>query len=341
MIQKLRDTPGEVYDYDNFGYGVLQLVSQRLSSAGHAEYLRSQLGRPFGVYQLVTNRRPGPARESEPARVWNAYGEGSGYPWAEKNTGINYTTPAMCTFMRYFWIDGRPRDNENPTWVKTGGFTNSESLMFWRSDGINIAAAFNGSRDHDGDCWKELDDAITQMVNKKRLPSLPKAPTNLLVNGSFEEGPEVGEFLPLDPGSTVIKGWKVTRGQIDVNGTNVNSADGRRSIDLHGTPGYGGVEQSIRTVKGQRYRVTFSMAGASVGEVPIKRLAVRAAGNKQEFAFDTTGRKLDNLGWVEYAWEFDAVNEDTTIEFHTVMTTDSYCGPYIDNVRVWAVPVRK
>src|SRR5437868_13034779 len=68
---------------------------------------------------------------------------------------------------------------------------------------------------------------------------------NLVVNGSFEEGPDVGAWLSLDVGSTVIKGWKVTRGQIDYTGTNWRAADGKRSIDLHGSPGFGGIEQTI------------------------------------------------------------------------------------------------
>src|SRR5438034_1124835 len=53
------------------------------------------------------------------------------------------------------------------------------------------------------------------------VPGLVAAPVppkkgNLLVNGSFEEGPAITDFLPLDPGSEAIKGWVVTRGQIDL-----------------------------------------------------------------------------------------------------------------------------
>ena len=47
-----------------------------------------------------------------------------------------------------------------------------------------------------------------------------RPPANILVNGSFEEGPDdIGEFKSLDKGSDAIKGWKVTRGQIDLVGT--------------------------------------------------------------------------------------------------------------------------
>ena len=39
---------------------------------------------------------------------------------------------------------------------------------------------------------------------------------NILVNGSFEDGPSPGNFKPYNPGSTAIPAWKVTRGQIDL-----------------------------------------------------------------------------------------------------------------------------
>ena len=59
---------------------------------------------------------------------------------------------------------------------------------------------------------------------------------NLLVNGSFEEGPDPGEqgWKPLDKGCKDIKGWEVTRGQIDYLGTYWEHADGKRSLDLDG-----------------------------------------------------------------------------------------------------------
>src|SRR5688572_33418771 len=83
---------------------------------------------------------------------------------------------------------------------------------------------------------------------------------NLLVNGSFEEGPDAGDFLPLEPGSTDIKGWTVTRAQVDYIGGHWKSADGNRSLDLHGSPGLGGVKQTFATVKGRKYKVTFAVA---------------------------------------------------------------------------------
>jgi choice-of-anchor C domain-containing protein len=244
--------------------------------------------------------------------------------------------------MRYFFRDGRPRTNERYSDAKTGLFDSTTSVMLWHEAGIDVAVAFNGRREIEEWNWvDEVKEAINQLVQKNQLPPPPKPPTNLLQNGSFEQGPRVGDILPLSAGQTAINRWKVTRGQIDLYGTGFKAQDGGRSLDLHGSPGYGGIEQTFNTTKGQRYRVTFAMAGSPGGKIAVKRLAVRAAGKKEEFAFDATDRKPDNMGWIEYAWEFEAVAERTTLEFHTVMDSDPYFGPALDNVRVWAVPGKK
>src|SRR5262245_57562389 len=74
---------------------------------------------------------------------------------------------------------------------------------------------------------------------------------NLIVNGSFEDGPKFdGSFLPVDEDSVEIRGWVVTRGQIDLQQETegqVKAAHGKRSLDLHGSPGFGGVEQAFVT----------------------------------------------------------------------------------------------
>jgi choice-of-anchor C domain-containing protein len=160
---------------------------------------------------------------------------------------------------------------------------------------------------------------------------------NLLVNGSFEQGPEeVGDFLPLDKDSGALKGWVVTRGQIDLIGTHWQSAHGKRSLDLHGSPGFGGVAQSFKTQKGAKYRVTFFLAGNPDGTVAKKTMAVRAAGQQKEFSFDTTGRSNTDMGWQQQTWEFTAERGETTLELFTLMTEDENCGPAIDDVTMVA-----
>ena len=88
----------------------------------------------------------------------------------------------------------------------------------------------------------------------------PNFQVNLITNGSFEIGPDPDPYLPLDPGSTAITGWTITRDQIDYVAYWVD-ADGERSLDLNGSLGVGGIAQTFSTIAGQQYLVSFALAG--------------------------------------------------------------------------------
>ncbi len=95
--------------------------------------------------------------------------------------------------------------------------------------------------------WKDVIESGDAFV---MLETNVKKGANLLVNGSFEEGPDVDDRKALDSGSALIKGWKATRGPISYVGDAWAGADGYRSIQLHGSPGFGGIEQTFKTKKG-------------------------------------------------------------------------------------------
>lgn len=165
-------------------------------------------------------------------------------------------------------------------------------------------------------------------------------PTNLVVNGSFEDGQEAELNKPLDKGSEALKGWTVTRGQIDVNtqtGDDWKAADGKRSLDLHGSPGFGGVEQTITTVAGRKYRVTFKMSGNPGVPHEKVQLGVRAAGQDKQFEMAMAGRTYKDLKWEEKSWEFTAAEATTVLELHTAMpaTANGFGGPLLDDVKVF------
>jgi choice-of-anchor C domain-containing protein len=168
------------------------------------------------------------------------------------------------------------------------------------------------------------------------------AKPNLIVNGSFEAGPVFeGSFLPLDVNSVAIQGWVVTRGQIDLQqetGGKLKAAHGNRSLDLHGSPGFGGVKQRFVTKVGQKYKVTFSMSGnPGVGHQAVQ-MAVQAAGKKEVFECNMAGKTLDDLKWETKTWEFTAVDTITVLEFHTAMAPPAhpFGGPLLDDVKVVA-----
>jgi choice-of-anchor C domain-containing protein len=160
-----------------------------------------------------------------------------------------------------------------------------------------------------------------------------RPPANLLVNGSFEEGPaDIGEYKSLDKGSEEIKGWKVTRGQIDLIGTFLTSADGKRSLDLHGSPGYGGVEQTFKTKKGTKYKVELQLAATpGVGE---RGIWVEVAEEKKKFDVDSKDGTKEKLNWTKVTWEFTATGDQTTLEIYTTEKGDNFQGPIIDDVSV-------
>ena len=156
---------------------------------------------------------------------------------------------------------------------------------------------------------------------------------NLLVNGSFEEGPDdIGEFKSLDSGAADIKGWKVTRGQIDLIGTFWVSAHGSRSLDLHGSPGYGGVEQTFKTRKGTKYVVELKLAATP--DAGDRGIWVAAAGDKKQFDARAGERTRENMDWKTVTWEFTATDAETTLEIYTTEKGDDLRGPAIDDVSV-------
>jgi choice-of-anchor C domain-containing protein len=174
------------------------------------------------------------------------------------------------------------------------------------------------------------------------LPVTDGDKANLVVNGSFEDGPKLeASFLPVDEDSVEIRGRVVTRGQIDLlresDGLQ-KAADGKRCLDLHGSPGLGGVEQAFATKVGRKYRVTFAMSGnPGVGHESVQ-MAVRAAGKRKVFECDMAGKTLDDLKWETKTWEFTAVNRITILEFRTAMTgANPFGGPLLDDVKVVAL----
>jgi choice-of-anchor C domain-containing protein len=183
----------------------------------------------------------------------------------------------------------------------------------------------------------EADAAIAIRAQIAKLKATVEKTKNILVNGSFEEGPvPVGDgFVMLDKGSTAIKGWTVTQGTLDyVDSAYWQSADGKRSLDMNGVEA-GGIAQTFKSKKGQKYRVTFSMAGNPNGGPAEKKLRVSAAGKNMEFTFDGSGKSRPDMGWVSKSWDFVANADETTLEFLSLIEGDA--GAALDNVVV--VPV--
>jgi choice-of-anchor C domain-containing protein len=164
--------------------------------------------------------------------------------------------------------------------------------------------------------------------------------SNLLVNGSFEEGTEPSGmgFNTLVADSTDMRGWKITAGSIDHIGPFWKATHGTRSLDLNGSE-VGAISQAFKTTVGQKYSVSFALSANPDSAAASKKVKVGAAGKSEEFTFEKKDANKENMGWVIRTWEFTAVAEETTLEFVSLSVDEPAVGPALDDVIV--VPAKK
>jgi choice-of-anchor C domain-containing protein len=178
------------------------------------------------------------------------------------------------------------------------------------------------------------------------LIALPaSAAGNLLVNGSFEIGPDPGLFLDLPSGSTALPGWVVGDFHVDYVGPALwIASDGQRALDMDGSVGQphnGAISQSFATTPGQGYRVSFDMSANIWGAPLVKQMEVSAAGASQVFSYDIGAIAPfvppAALDWHHETFLFTATASTTTLTFRSLsllQTSTPDHGPALDNVRV-------
>jgi choice-of-anchor C domain-containing protein len=157
-----------------------------------------------------------------------------------------------------------------------------------------------------------------------------------IVNGGFT-GPITG-VVNVGTGSTVIPGWTVTSGNVDWIQGYWQSADGDTfSIDLNGfSPG--AISQTIATVVGQTYDLTFDMSGNPDNGSDVRTMLVSAGGPNSVFVYTFTvgPNGHDNMNWVQDSLIFKATSTSTAITFTS--GSGGAFGPALDNVRIASVP---
>jgi len=161
-------------------------------------------------------------------------------------------------------------------------------------------------------------------------------------NGGFEKGSvqNTCNVFDLGVGSNVIKGWTVTVGTIDWEGPppcGWKAARGNNSLDLVGQVCIGGIQQTFDTVPGERYHISFDMAGNFGAPPVIKPLDVTINGVTTHFDFDTTGKSQFNMGWTKHHVSFVATGTTSTLTFVSDVTASGppcNAGAALDNVRV-------
>lgn len=180
-------------------------------------------------------------------------------------------------------------------------------------------------------------------------------PINLIRNGSFETGVNdaaPGGFTMKYAGSTDLTGWVVTQNNIDWDSAFWQAADGTHSLDLNGNLGPGGLSQTISTIIGKNYTLSFAMAGnpnlckeISVTACPdiLMSLTAFAGPASADFNFNVLpSYDVANMHWTARTFDFTANSTTTQIRFAstTVLSGseiydgffDCCYGPALDNV---------
>ena len=84
------------------------------------------------------------------------------------------------------------------------------------------------------------------------------------------------------------------------------AGDGNRAIDLHGSPGFGGIKQTFKTVEGRRYRVSFLMAGSPGSGSTVNTVEPADKGRparRKSSASTTKARRPKTWGGRPRTWE--------------------------------------
>jgi hypothetical protein len=170
---------------------------------------------------------------------------------------------------------------------------------------------------------------------------------NLISNGSFEtETPAVaaGTFQDFATGSTGISGWTVT-GPSDTGLSAVSTSFGQSGVTFEaqsgniwldltgdGTNSSEGISQSVTTVGGTSYALTFYVGNTTGGGVfGTTSTAGLKINGTQVGSFENSTADATGLNWQQFTYNFTASGTSTTIEFDNLdPSNDNSNG--LDNV---------
>jgi len=144
----------------------------------------------------------------------------------------------------------------------------------------------------------------------------------------------IGQFATISAfNNSSIAGWQVVSGSVDYIGTYWVASAGQRSLDMNGlTQGTIG-QQLTGLVAGQKYTITFDMAGNPDGAPTDKTLsAIAANAGSNSYTFNTTSLTHSIMGWKQFSFVFTADGTSDWLSFSS--TTPGAFGPALDNVTI-------
>jgi choice-of-anchor C domain-containing protein len=157
-----------------------------------------------------------------------------------------------------------------------------------------------------------------------------------IANGGFAgPGDANGSFQTVGVSTDVIPGWTVSSGDVDWITGYWQSSDGDGfSVDLNGNHP-GAISQTIDTVIGQTYTLTFDMSGNPDNGSDVRLILADLGGPATTFSYnlDVSANSRSNMNWTPQSLNFTATGDSTTITFASGNTNCCF-GAAIDNVAI-------
>lgn len=158
---------------------------------------------------------------------------------------------------------------------------------------------------------------------------------NILANWNFADPPLSSGSLTVTAGSSVITGWDVTSGDVDLvassevsNGGTLNGVP-NQAVDLNGS-GPGAISQTFPTTPGYTYTGDYFFFSAANPTVPVVKTAtLTVGGTSTAISYDSSTPN----GWQQKSFSFKATGSMSTIAFAS--TTPGADGPLIGLVEVY------
>jgi choice-of-anchor C domain-containing protein len=163
---------------------------------------------------------------------------------------------------------------------------------------------------------------------------------NLVTNGSFENDTFANPFGTLSA-PNAITGWTLSGGTVDAITTYWTAQQGINSLDLFGNDRNSTLSQSISTVAGQLYKVSYWQSynpdKAFSGEKAV--LSINGGPAFSQTYTNSPVPTRSAMAWQQASTSFTAVGTNTLLSFSGTSTDTACCwGPALDNVSVTAVP---
>lgn len=172
LARPLQFSPGEKSVYSNFGYCVLGRVLETAMKKPYSDSIQESICRPLAIPDIRLGSSS--LKKRDPREVWYPVAEDAfSLEVMDAHGGLIASAPALCQFLKAYWINGDPRlPGQRADWTFFGSLPGTTAMVRQRPDGIDVAILLNGRRDRqinedNGELKKMIDQAIEKASREK------------------------------------------------------------------------------------------------------------------------------------------------------------------------------